>query len=265
MNALVNKLNETELTMTSQEIAELVGKRHGNVMRDIRNMFSQLGEDIDSNQLKTEFLERINDLGAKVSDKTYLLTKDESLCLVAGYSATLRMIIIKRWRELEEAVSTPAANLPNFNNPAAAARAWAEQYELGQTLAIENKQQQEKINSLESLFRHGMTIPQFCKMLNGVNTQLVCAYLEGRHWLFNESKSGNNKRWRVASYARDKYLTEEQTEISNHGDEPFIKFTPVLLRKGAARLHQLYLAGELPMKKNWDGLFTQDKELKEAA
>lgn len=158
---------------------------------------------------------------------------------------------------------SPAANLPDFSNPAAAAWAWAEQYELGQVLAIENKQQQVQIESLESLFRHGMTIPQFCKMLNGVNSQQVCAYFEDRGWLYNESRSG--KRWRAASYARDTYLTEEQHEQKRHGFDPFIYFTPVLLQKGAVRIYQIYLKGELPMKKDWDGLFTQDKVIKGAA
>ncbi|MEA9429395.1 BRO-N domain-containing protein [Aeromonas caviae] len=156
----------------------------------------------------------------------------------------------------------PAANLPDFSNPAAAARAWAEEYERGQVLAIENKQQQAQIDSLESLFRQGMTIPQFCKMLNGVNSQQVCAYFEDRGWLYNESRSG--KRWRAASYARDTYLTEEQHEQKRHGFDPFIYFTPVLLQKGAVRIYQIYLKGELPMKKDWDGLFTQDKVIKGA-
>ncbi|POV93479.1 transporter [Aeromonas sp. ASNIH8] len=157
----------------------------------------------------------------------------------------------------------PAANLPDFSNPAAAARAWAEEYERGQVLAIENKQQQSQIDSLESLFRQGMTIPQFCKMLNGVNSQQVCAYFEDRGWLYNESRSG--KRWRAASYARDTYLTEEQHEQKRHGFDPFIYFTPVLLQKVAVRIYQIYLKGELPMKKDWDGLFTQDKVIKGAA
>ncbi|EQB8041188.1 MULTISPECIES: BRO-N domain-containing protein [Aeromonas] len=159
----------------------------------------------------------------------------------------------------------PAANLPDFSNPAAAARAWAEEYERGQVLAIENKQQQEQIHSLESLFRQGMTIPQFCKMLNGVNVHQVCAYFEDRGWLFNESRSGKSNRWRVKSQKRDRYLTEEQLEIRGHGHEPFVRFTPVLLQKGAVRIYQLYLKGELPMKKDWDGLFTQDKVIKGAA
>lgn len=146
-----------------------------------------------------------------------------------------------------------------------ALRVAAEQAEQVAILSIENKQQQEQIQSLESLFRQGMTIPQFCKMLNGVNVMKVAERLEERNWLYNESRSGNSKRWRVASYARDRYLTEEQQQIGIHGYDPFIKFTPVLLQAGAVRLYQLYVRNELPMKKDWDGTFTQDKVIKGAA
>ncbi|HDK8692285.1 phage antirepressor KilAC domain-containing protein [Aeromonas hydrophila] len=251
------------ITMNSQEIADLVDKRHDNVKRTIETL-------IERGVIQLPQIEdcgRINGLGLKQSLSVYVFTgkqgKRDSLIVVAQLCPEFTARIVDRWQELEEAVSTPAANLPDFSNPAAAARAWAEQYELGQVLAIENKQQQEQIHSLESLFRQGMTIPQFCKMLNGVNSQQVCTFFEERGWLYNESRSG--KRWRAASYARDRYLTEEQHEQKRHGFESFIVFTPVLLQKGAVRIYQLYLKSELPMKKDWDGLFTQDKVIKGAA
>ncbi|MEZ0194247.1 Bro-N domain-containing protein [Pseudomonas qingdaonensis] len=130
-------------------------------------------------------------------------------------------------------------------------------------LTVQVEAQATKIEHLESLFKEGMTATQFCKGLNGVNVMQIGHYLEGRNWLYNESKSGT--RWRVGSYARDKYMTEHQQEITPHGREPFISFTPILLRKGAARLYELYLAGDLPMKKNWDGLHTHDKAVRGAA
>ncbi|MNN73698.1 hypothetical protein D3C81_1898350 [compost metagenome] len=108
-----------------------------------------------------------------------------------------------------------------------------------------------------------MSHVQFCKGLNGVNVMQVGHFLEGRNWLYNESKSGT--RYRVGAYARDKYMTEHQKEITPHGREAFISYTPILLRKGAVRLYELYLAGELPMKKNWDGLHTHDKAVRGAA
>lgn len=42
-------------------------------------------------------------------------------------------------------------------------------------------------------------------------------------------------------------------------------FTLVLLQKGVVRIYQLYLKGGFPMKKDWDGLLTQDKVIKGAA
>ncbi len=130
-------------------------------------------------------------------------------------------------------------------------------------LTVQVEAQAKKIDHLENLFKEGMSHVQFCKGLNGVNVMQVGHFLEGRNWLYNESKSGT--RYRVAAYARDKYMTEHQQEITPHGREPFISYTPVLLRKGAVRLYELYLSGELPMKKNWDGLHTHDKAVRGAA
>lgn len=130
-------------------------------------------------------------------------------------------------------------------------------------LTVQVEAQAKKIDHLENLFKEGMSHVQFCKGLNGVNVMQVGHFLERRNWLYNESKSGT--RYRVAAYARDKYMTEHQQEITPHGKEAFISYTPILLRKGAARLYDLYLAGELPMKKNWDGLHTHDKAVRGAA
>ncbi|WP_339053106.1 antA/AntB antirepressor family protein [Arsenophonus endosymbiont of Crataerina pallida] len=126
-------------------------------------------------------------------------------------------------------------------------------------LLLENKSLSTENDCLKNLFKEGMTPTQFSKMLNGVNSQQINHYLAAKNWLYNESKSGNNLRWRVAATARDKYLTEKQNEISPHGANSFISYRPVLLRKGAQRLYDQYLADKLPMKKNWNGLHTHDK------
>ncbi|WGM07569.1 antA/AntB antirepressor family protein [Arsenophonus nasoniae] len=126
-------------------------------------------------------------------------------------------------------------------------------------LLLENKSLSTENDCLKNLFKEGMTPTQFSKMLNGVNSQQINHFLAGLKWLYNESKSGNNLRWRVAATARDKYLTEKQNEISPHGANSFISYRPVLLRKGAQRLYDQYLADKLPMKKNWNGLHTHDK------
>lgn len=110
-------------TMSSREIAELTGKRHPDVKRDIQSMASELQEDVSI--FARIYLDTMNR-----EQTEYLLDREHTDCLLTGYSAAMRMAVIKRWRELEG--GRVIATLPDFSNPAAAARAWAEQFELQQ-------------------------------------------------------------------------------------------------------------------------------------
>jgi phage regulator Rha-like protein len=80
------------LTMSSREIAELTGKEHDNVRRDIKNM---------AKQLSLNFEEKIEPSTGGRPSKAYLLPKRETLILVSGYSVELRARIVDRWMELE--------------------------------------------------------------------------------------------------------------------------------------------------------------------
>lgn len=125
---------------------------------------------------------------------------------------------------------------------------------------LENKHLNATVESLEIHFSKGITITSFCKALNGVNVNKMMWWASERNWVYNSRRDlEKSPKWRVASYARDKYLTEEETKVTPHGMEEFIKVTPVLLEKGCHRLYQLYMKGELPMKKTWNGEFSHDK------
>ena len=117
-------------TMTSLEIAEVTGKRHDSVLRDIRNLLSQ-GVDAH-NFVETSYTDKANR-----QQKCFTLTKKGCLILASGYDALLREKIINRWEELEIQVRKSEIIMPNFSNPAEAARAWADQYE--QRLKLEAK------------------------------------------------------------------------------------------------------------------------------
>ncbi|ELY2096897.1 ORF6N domain-containing protein [Enterobacter hormaechei] len=134
--------------------------------------------------------------------------------------------------------------------------------ERAEAAALETRTLSATIESLEKHFTKGMTIPAFSKALNGVNINKMMWWASERGWVFNEQRDPEkDPRWRVASYARDKYLTEDQTQITPHGKDAFTKFTPVLLEKGCHRLYQLYMKGELPMKKTWNGAYLHDKAI----
>ena len=147
------------------------------------------------------------------------------------------------------------ALLPDFSDPVAAARAWADAKEGEQHALLDSKQKSEQIESMQSYFRHGMTAPQFVKGLNGVNSTQINAFLQQKNWLYRDQRG----EWRVTSYARDVYMTEEANEFTPHGCDPIIKYKPTLLKKGAAKLYEWYAKGLLPMKTTWNGKFIQEK------
>ena len=80
--------------ITSLEIAEVTGKEHKNVMRDIRNILEQ-----GVNQLNFELLEYKDAKGEM--RPIYHLTPKGCLILASGYNAVLREKIIDRLFELE--------------------------------------------------------------------------------------------------------------------------------------------------------------------
>ncbi len=134
--------------------------------------------------------------------------------------------------------------------------------ERAEAAALENKTLSVTVENLEKHFTKGMTLPGFGKALNGVNTSKITWWAYQRGWIYNEQPDPEKEpRWRVKSYARDKYLTEQDIQIKDVGKEPFTKKKIVLLQKGTHRIYQLYLKGELPMKTTWNGEFSHDKAI----
>ena len=127
--------NMVKETMTSLEIAEITGKQHQHVMRDIRAILCQ-GVDA-SNFGLTSYTDKSNR-----QSPCYRLTKKGCLILASGYDALLREKIINRWEELETKERTGGLSLPNFSNPAEAARAWADMFEKAHTLEVKTQEQQ---------------------------------------------------------------------------------------------------------------------------
>ncbi|WP_318591221.1 ORF6N domain-containing protein, partial [Enterobacter kobei] len=112
--------------------------------------------------------------------------------------------------------------------------------ERAEAAALENKTLSVTVENLEKHFTKGMTLPAFGKALNGVNTSKITWWAYQRGWIYNEQPDPEKEpRWRVKSYARDKYLTEQDIQIKDVGKEPFTKKKIVLLQKGTHRIYQL--------------------------
>lgn len=105
----MNIIQSNIKTMSSREIAELTGKKIGHVHRDFKKMMSDLGFD-NGGLMPNPFLDQ--GFTYEMDDQNRIsainLNQELTLTLVSGYSAKLRMAIIKRWQELElKQVETP--------------------------------------------------------------------------------------------------------------------------------------------------------------
>lgn len=111
----LNSLNQS-VTMSSREIAKMTGITHGEVKRLIKSLETaqRLSQPLSVNAYEN----------AGEMRQEYCLNKRDSLLAVARLSPGFTAEALDRWQEREK-----NTHLPDFTNPAAAARAWAEQFE----------------------------------------------------------------------------------------------------------------------------------------
>ncbi|CQT88078.1 TPA: Rha family transcriptional regulator [Escherichia coli] len=145
------------VSMTSVEIAELTGKEHRNVLRDIRNMADEL------NALKTELVgEEVYKDAKGESRVMYRLDRKHTFILVAGYSAHLRAKCYDHIQALEQRV-----------------------------LQLED---QKKRAAIQSANRRGVTWGDYCKTYGLPAQKLMTALLQHRG-LFRKNPISNE--WSV--------------------------------------------------------------------
>ena len=215
------------LTMSSLEIAELTGKDHRNVMRDIRNMLNQLG--INSAQF-----------GAQYKDSTgrslpmFNLPKEETICLIAGYNAQVRMRIIKRWQELEQKESAQFKMPKTLSEALLLAGQQAALAEERQRLL---EQQKPKVEFAETVERSDgtLSIGEFAKLLPK-------EWKIGRNKLFKWLR--DNKYLMKDNVPYQRYVNEGLFEVietvNEYDSQDYINLLTLITGKG-----QLYVTGKL--------------------
>lgn len=255
MTDLILSSNTDSITVSTLDLLQWVNDaraRHGEpVLR--RNVFhARVVDELEGDHYKKIVVRNSNN----TTTEAFELNQEQSMLVAMRESKGVRRIVIEKLKAMERS-SQPQLpqSLPE------ALRLAADMAEKNQQLALENQQQAVQIESLQNLFVDGMTPSEFAKRLNGVNCQKINQRLSQVNWLYQDFRGG----WRVSSYARDRYLTERQSNIQHNSGMVTVACTPVLLRKGAIQIHKAYLAGELPMKRTWDGQFTHDKAIEKVA
>ncbi|WP_455481306.1 phage antirepressor KilAC domain-containing protein [Bartonella sp. B12(2025)] len=187
MNALI-KITESTIngaavqTMSSREIAELCGKQHKHVMRDIKQML----EELYSNGNETKF-GLVDFSGTYIDAKgenrpCYHLPKRECLILVSGYSTTLRAKIVDRWQELEKQVSAPQID---YSDPRTILGVITHMQEELQNKEALIEQQAHKVIAYDHLTRAEgtMCITDTAKMLE-IRPKDLFGYMKQKRWIY---------------------------------------------------------------------------------
>lgn len=172
-------------TMSSLQIAELTGKQHSNVMRDIRKMAENLNQ-FTSESVGSEYHRGDRTQYKYLSDKTqnalldfaigknasqyiitetsyidakgesramYNLNKKACFLLASGYDVVLRAKIIDRWEELETANVKQFQIPTTFSEALRLAAAQQEQIEEQQKLLVAQTEQIRDLNEANAEMR----------------------------------------------------------------------------------------------------------------
>lgn len=99
------------VTMSSREIAELTGKRHDNVIADIRKMLLELGYQIDADGRSPDFSGDVPDAYGRLQH-CFNLPRREVEILLTGYSIPLRAKCLDRLHELKARAKQTLPALP---------------------------------------------------------------------------------------------------------------------------------------------------------
>lgn len=91
-------LPQHPVTMSSREIAELTGKQHAHILRDIRVMLEALKDDPVLDHVR-------EDKDSRGYTSQFHLDRELTETLITGYSIPLRRRVIKRLHELEAKVA----------------------------------------------------------------------------------------------------------------------------------------------------------------
>lgn len=204
----MNLSTQTVKTMSSREIAELLGKRHAHVMRDIRIMLEQLSDNPDSGYQQNQVLTDICPQTKRIA--CYHLPRRECEILVTGYDVVRRTKVIDRWLELE---AKQVQALPQDYLSALKCLVEAEEVKEVQRIAL--AEAQPKVEYYDQLVdSEGLLTPTQIGSKYGISAQRLAKVLS----CFDVYDGRSRKKRFVISFIQNGYGVMKTT---GYGDQPY--------------------------------------------
>lgn len=207
----MNQLITTDVKMTSLDIAEVTGKRHADVMRDVRKEIDDLGEKIGQRIFTlTSYTDRSNR-----EKPCYQFGKDGAMQLALKYDAKTRYLVIKKIEELESNTSKPSYMI---DDPIKRAEKWIEEQQETKLLAEENNELKPKATYHDLVLQSNtlLTTTQIAKdlgigapTLNKKLSELGVQYKKGHRWYLYH-------KYQDKGYAQSKTYAVSADESKDH-------------------------------------------------
>lgn len=229
---------DQQLTMTTQEIAEVTCKNHADVMRDVRAMVEKL--------TKAEMLSCAKSTTYTGKDgrsyPQYELDKDTCMTLLLGYDVVARMRVVKRWQELEAKEQKNQIVLPNFTDPAEAAIAWATEYKAKQLALKQLEVAKPKVEFVDTFVDRGSNrnITSVAKEL-GITAIALGKWLRAKGYMNKSTKKQEwNKEFIDKGYGVQKlFNTEVKEDTFKSGSQVLVTPAGDLFIKEQVKKHGL--------------------------
>lgn len=230
MNEISHSIGRGPVTMSSREIAELTGKRHDNVIRDIKSMFEALGLGLLS------FEGTYLDTQGK-PQRCFDLPKRETLILVSGYDVVLRAKVVDKVEELERRVADPAVAL---NDPAMLRHLLLENVEKVLSLEADLKEIQPLAAAYEHLTRADGTVcvTDAAKLFNQRPKDFF-DWLKARRWIYR--RAGNGHWIGYQDKIQSGYLDHRVDEVTRADGSVKITEQVRITAKGLAKLGESFV------------------------
>ena len=217
--------------VTTQQLAEFYGCESKNIRQNFNNNKERFIEGkhfyrLTGEQLHTfkDYVENIDTVG--IGARTATLT----LWTKQGASRHCKMLgTDKAWDMFDLLEESYFSNqlLPDFNNPAEAARAWADQYEKNQKLLAENTVMKPKAEYFDALVDRNclMNFRDTAKELGQKQKQFINWLIDNKFVYRDENKklkpyAGYMDYFSIKEYQHGEH-TGSQTLITPHGREAF--------------------------------------------
>lgn len=188
------------LTMSSREIAELTGKRHAHVLRDIERMFSE-------NEINEPKFGSVYEDAKGEERKCYNLPRDLTYTLIAGYRSDLRLKIVRRWMELEAVTIAPPETPEQLALRALTGLQTVVEKQKAQLALVQPKADAlDRIAGLEGTFNG----TEAAKELQ-IGPQMLFRWMDTNEWTYKRAGSANRLAYQKRINAGD--LTHKTTIV----------------------------------------------------